>query len=202
MPVLVLLVARGSASRSRLCRRAVDRLPMRAPRANGEKVCFRDRPGRHLGDHLIVNSQHDLDAAGLEPLDRSRKQVSSRALHRVLDESAEPSPVIRPFSVRIVFEQHVWIAVLEFVARHQTRLRIGDLASGGQHQGEVAVGKSRHDSASGRRLAGADGDADRACEFSPVGGRLRMRLPPGIDVGPELLVGALVVRGNAPPSSH
>lgn len=80
-------------------------------------------------------------------------------------------------------------------------LRIGDAPAGGQRQIKVAVLVAGSDLAGREGLAGADGDANCARELPPIFGGLGVGVAPGADVGEDLLIGALVIAGNASPRS-
>ena len=90
--------------------------PFRRLEQNGEEFRFADRSGRNLGDDLVVYVQDNRNAAGLEPLDRRGQEIAGGALNDVLDEGAEPAPVVRPLAAGIVLEHHVGRCALELVA--------------------------------------------------------------------------------------
>ena len=158
-------------------------------------------PAGTSATHLIVHGQHDRNAAGFEPFDRCRQQVAGRALHHVLDEGAEPAAIIRPLAAGIVLEHHVGRRALK-LALDQPRLRVGDLAAGGQGQIEIAVLETGDNLTGCKRLSGADGDPNCPRELAPVFDRPGMGVAPGTDVGEDLLVRALVVRDDAPPRAN
>src|SRR5262249_11721583 len=95
-------------------------------------------------------------------------------------------------------EHHVGWCALE-LALGQPCLRIGDPSSGGQSQIQIAVLEAGDDRTRCERLSGADGDANRARELTPVFDRPGMAVAPCANVCQDFRVGPLIVRCNAPP---
>jgi hypothetical protein len=181
-----------------LSRERQARRPGRRLQEDGKEIRLRDRSGRHFGDRLIVYGENDRNAAGFKPFDRCGQQIAGGALHHILDESPEPAAIVAPLAAGVVLEQHVGIAVLVF-AGDKTRLRIGDPATGGQGEIEIAVLVAGDNPTGGKRLPSADGNANRTRELVPVFDRRGMGVAPSPNIGEDLLVRALVVGDDAPP---
>src|SRR5262249_29692916 len=63
---------------------------------NVEEFCVGERADRRLDRGFVVAVEDDVEAAGLEAFNRGGKQVTSGALHHVLNERSEPSAIRSP----------------------------------------------------------------------------------------------------------
>src|SRR5262249_4367308 len=121
-------------------------------------------------------------------------------LHHILDEDPEPATERSPLLVGVVHELNVGIAALVF-AGDQSGLGVGDAAAGRQREDEIAIAIIGGDLADWPRLAGADGDADCACELAPECRGLWVFPAPSLNVVQNLGIGAGVGRYPAPSTA-